>query len=119
MAIDRTAGFHPVAMGLRPTNCNENAPRDAAGFATYSSFSDPFVFTVMRDVFNGGPHDLSEFEDPALQSDRDCVGSIVCAQFGEDALNVALHRFFRDRKLSADLLVRVPGGDQPENVDFP
>src|SRR5271165_3363694 len=52
---NRPQVLQPVAMGLRPTNCNENAPRDAAGFATYSSLAIP-LFSRSCGTFSMVPH---------------------------------------------------------------
>ena len=68
--------------------------------------------------FRGGSYRL-QLDDPALDPDGDGVGAVVCAEFGEDVLDVALHRFLRDRELGRNLFVGVPAGHQPQHVDFP
>ena len=44
-------------------------------------------------------------EDTALQRDHDCVRAIAGVEFGEDALEVAFDRVFRDAKLFGDQLI--------------
>ena len=44
------------------------------------------------------------------------MGSVVCAEFEEDVLDAAFDRLLCDRKLSPDLLIRIPSRDQPENL---
>ena len=41
------------------------------------------------------------------------------AKFGEDALHVSLHGFFRDGELDGDLFIRIPARNQAQNLDFP
>ena len=57
-----------------------------------------------------------QFDNPALQPYRDGMGSVIGAKLGEDARHVPLDRLLCDRKLSPDLLVRIPSRDQPENL---
>ena len=72
-------------------------------------------------LFRGVP-DLPcvlQFDNAALQANRNCVRPVVGSKFGEDVLDVALDRFLGDRELGRDLLVRITAGDQSEDVDFP
>src|SRR5262249_20105176 len=52
------------------------------------------------------------------QSDHRRVGSIVGSQFGQNILDTALNRFFRDREPRCNLFVGIPGGDQFENINL-
>ena len=52
-----------------------------------------------------------KFDNSALQTYHRGVGSVVGAQFGEDVSNPALDRFFGDRQLIRDLLIRISGGN--------
>src|SRR5712692_11067911 len=60
----------------------------------------------------------SGLDDPALHADHRRVRAIVGAELREDVLDSALHGFLRDRKLGGDFLVCIPGGDQPEHINF-
>jgi hypothetical protein len=59
-----------------------------------------------------------KFDDSTLQSDGSGVSSIVCIQFGEDALDPALDRLFRNREPICDLLICVASRDQTQDFDF-
>lgn len=59
------------------------------------------------------------FDNPPLQCDRHGMSPIVRRQLGKDACDVAFDRFFRDRKLYSNLLIRIPCCNQPKNIEFP
>jgi hypothetical protein len=59
-----------------------------------------------------------QFDNSALHRDGDGVGSVICPELLQDVLHAALDRFFRDRQLRGDFLVRIPAGDQPQEVDL-
>ena len=48
------------------------------------------------------PFEGLNLDDSAFQCDRDCVGSVASAQFGENILNMALHCFFRYLKIAGN-----------------
>jgi hypothetical protein len=60
----------------------------------------------------------SGLNDAALHPDHRGMGAIVRPEFREDVLDPAFDGFFRDRKLSGDFLVRIPGSDQAKDIDF-
>src|ERR1700675_3457450 len=55
------------------------------------------------DCANPSFEGLLEVDDSAFQSDGNGVSPVICAQFGENVLDVALHGFFRDGELGGDL----------------
>src|ERR1700679_91814 len=59
-----------------------------------------------------------QFDDSALKSDGDSVGSVVRAQFREDVFDVTFDRLLGDRQLICDQFVCVSRGNQSENFDF-
>ena len=46
------------------------------------------------------------------------MGAVVGAQLGEDIPDAPLDGLFGYGQLIGDLLVRVPGGNQPQDVNF-
>jgi hypothetical protein len=60
-----------------------------------------------------------EVDNSALQADGHSVRPIIGTQFGQNILDMPLHSFFRDGKLSGDLFVGVPARNEPQNLDFP
>jgi hypothetical protein len=66
-------------------------------------------------LFRGG----LELDDSALQANGDGVGSVVCAEFREDILDVAFYSFLSDPELICNQFVCIPCRNQPENFDFP
>src|SRR5215472_12465383 len=47
------------------------------------------------------------------------MGAVVRAKLGENIRNVTLNGPFADRELIRNLLVSIPGSDQPQYVDLP
>src|SRR4029450_8372719 len=58
-----------------------------------------------------------EFDDAALEPDHGGVGAVVGAQLREDIPHATLDGFFSDRQQIGNLLVRVPSGNQPQDVN--
>src|SRR5262249_816635 len=59
-----------------------------------------------------------QLDDAALDPDHRRVRPIRGSELGQDVLDAAFHGVFRDLELVGDLLVRVPRGDQLQDVDF-
>jgi hypothetical protein len=76
--------------------------------------SKPKITSFANPSFGG-----LEIDDPAFYPDGNGMGPIMDTKFGENALHVALHGFFRDGELGGDLFVRIPAGNQAQNLDFP
>ena len=58
-------------------------------------------------------------DDSALQTDHRGVGTVVGAQFGEDVPDLALDRFFADRKLRGNLFIGIPFRNQAQDTRSP
>lgn len=54
-----------------------------------------------------------QFDDASLQCNRHRLGAIIGAELGEDVFDSALNRFFANREVSSNLLIRVSVRDQP------
>ena len=59
-----------------------------------------------------------ELDNSALEADGDGVSPIICAELRKYVRHVTLNGCFSDRELICDLLICVPGSDQPQYVDF-
>jgi hypothetical protein len=63
--------------------------------------------------------EVSQFDDSSLEPDGNGVGPIVGVQFSQNVFDVAFHSFFGDGELGGDLFIRIPTGNQPQNLNFP
>jgi len=59
----------------------------------------------------GCAHKGLQLDDSSLQANHRSVGSVIGPQFRKDVLDPALDRFFSNRKLISNLLVRTAGRD--------
>jgi hypothetical protein len=57
-------------------------------------------------------------DDPSFEPNHCGLRSIICAQFGKNALDSTLDGFLRDAELVRDLFVRITGCDQPQYADL-
>jgi hypothetical protein len=46
------------------------------------------------------------------------MGSMVSAELRQDVLDATLHCLYGDRESIGNLLVRLPLGNEPEDIDF-